>query len=206
MTESEIDLRIIDDVVRIMTIADAWKSSEPKDWERRANNIARKMNSGQEHVILGRLQAIRETGVPAALSESYLNSTCTLLKYRIEKYSESDQTRPKLKPALHGPLVDRNRITSGALKYSQQLSKELCDPANNGKVIISFDEVEKAGSVEALDNLLQYYLPWLPVKVSVVDSLGVHTIREKNTYCGHKPWIVSQLMPIVLISRKNPEE
>lgn len=206
MTESEIDLRIIDDVVRIMTIADAWKTSEPKDWEKRANNIARKMNSGQEHVILERLQAIRETGSPAALSESYLNSTCTLLKYRIEKYSEADQVRPKLKPAPHGPLVDRHRVTSGALRYSEQLAKELCDPTRNGKVIISFDEVEKAGSVDALNDLLRYYLPWLPVTATVVNPDGVHTVREKNTYCGHKPWIVSQLMPIVVVSRKNPEE
>ena len=94
---SRIDLKLTEDIVRLITEAGAWASDDPKTWDTRAGMVATYLNARQEDVLLAHLSAIKNFG--PRISEAYANSTLALLRRR-QAYNPGKPIL-SVKPAAH---------------------------------------------------------------------------------------------------------
>lgn len=199
---SRIDLKLTEDIVRLITEAGAWTSDEPKTWDTRAGKVAMYLNARQEDVLLARLSAIKSFG--PRISEAYANSTLTLLRRR-QAYNPGKPVL-SVKPAAHGE-IDMRMISDVASKLFSPLAKP------GAGTVLSFQTLEATGgSLPKLRTKL-----WKQLRTAAADdkdkaqaepqiSLELAPIepmvyREKARYLGHSLWLTYQLLPGVIVRR-----
>lgn len=199
---SRIDLKLTEDIVRLITEAGAWANDDPKTWDTRAGMIAMYLNARQEDVLLARLLAIKNFG--PRISEAYANSTLTLLRRR-QAYNPGKPIL-SVKPAAHGD-VDARTISDIASKLFSPLAKP------GAGTVLSFQTLEATGgSLPKLRTRL-----WKKLRAAAADdkdkgpsepqiSLELAPIepmvyREKARYLGHSLWLTYQLLPGVIVRR-----
>lgn len=200
MIESQINLKIVKDVTRILSETGGWKPSEPEDWHGRAKHIASLMNAGKEQDLIDRISqslsdAEAEAEDPEAeectkssrLSGSYVRNTITLLKYRLEARAAGT----KLPKIMYSP---KDFLDGDDYCWMKRSLK------SEGKVIIGYHAVELAGSAQQLQADLSERFE-MPVSVTIADqnqgNAGFY--REKNSFLGHKPWLIMPILPPVLV-------
>ena len=199
---NRIDLKLTEDIVRLITEAGAWASDDLKTWDTRARMVAMYLNARQEDVLLARLSAIKNFG--PRISEAYANSTLTLLRRR-QAYNPGKPIL-SVKPAAHGD-VDARTISDIASKLFGPLAKP------GVGTVLSFQTLEATGgSLPKLRTRL-----WKKLRTAAADdkdrgpsepqiSLELAPIepmvyREKARYLGHSLWLTYQLLPGVIVRR-----
>lgn len=205
---NRIDLKLTEDIVRLITEADAWASDEPKTWDTRADKVAMYLNARQEDVLLARLSAIKNFG--PRISEAYTNSTLTLLRRR-QAYNPGKPV-PSVKPAAHGE-IDTRTISDVASKLFSPLAKP------GAGTVLSFHTLEATGgSLPKLRTRLWKKLqaaaeddkdrgkdkkraqsePRISLELAPIEPM---VYREKARYLGHSLWLTYQLLPGVIVRR-----
>lgn len=193
MKESDIDLKLIHDVIRLLTQAEAWGSKSPKSWNARAQFIASKLNSNQEREVLDMLHAAEKSGggkgYGPLISEAYASNTKTLLQYR----AATPHT-----PAHTVHLLPPDRAQKA--KSIENLRKRLAT-SQGASTLMGYHALEEAGGLKQLRAILEQQLQ-VPVTLEIV-PVEPAVYRVKARYRGHSPWLTYQLMPAIVVRMEN---
>lgn len=195
MTEKQINEQLVEDVVRILTVANAWKDEKPqsrtcKDREQR---IAKKMNDGEEAELYAQISEILQEcngrSYRNILSKYYIKNAMTLLRYRIEEKASEASSITLLK--------ERYDLS----KYCDAVIQEL---RHAKETVLGYRAYELSGSLSALKEALRAYgvTGDISLRIEYVSDPGT-VYREKCPYLTHKIWETTQLLPIIVVTKEG---
>ena len=224
MTEEKINLKLVKDVTRILTESSSWKEDEPKTWTGRANLVADLMNAGKEEELIDRMSIYRPKFISYGealtvqgtttdcedcepdllddstsdwwrgnhrLSKAYVSCTIKLLEYRQEA-------------RMSGKKLPKITYDEPEFLETKDYDRLKANITNLGESMIGYHSLELAdGDLDKLSKSVSIALGRI-VRAHLLPSdkprnYGFH--REKESFLGHKPWIVFQVMPPVIVSQ-----
>lgn len=197
MTEKQINEQLVEDINRVFTIAGVWKSDKclrSASCEERERSIEHALNAGGEkaekiiQTVKEILDSCNSSVYKNVLAKTYIKHVYTLLNYRAEAAAKA--TGGKLAP-IHKP--------EEAYDLTRYIDAIAAARTQEGLTVTGYRALEIAGSKENLAKILSKALR-TDVEVSI-ENLGdpKYTYKEKEPYYSHKIWMITQLMPIVLV-------